>query len=177
MSEKLFYHELFPNAPRDKIVKKLLEAYADEWIAGYYYQLTAITIQGPNSETIAKHFLEEAEEEINKHSRLIAERLNQLNVDLPRDFSKLMEISGCKYPPIPNDPHDLDGWIIAAIKAEMCAINAYKELYELTHGVDPVTEELAEELLADETKHRTDLTDLLTKEGLKRLEEELGQQK
>ena len=174
MTDNLFYHELFPQANKDQIIKKLLEAYADEWVAGYYYQLTAHTIQGPYSEEIAEHFFKEAEEEINKHARIIAERLQQLGVDLPRDFSKIMEISGCKYPPLPQDPHDVDGWLIAAIKAEICAINAYKQLFELTHGVDPVTEELAEDLLADETRHRTELTALLTREGLERLKKELG---
>lgn len=168
-------HELFPQTKKEEIIQKLLEAYADEWVAGYYYQLTAITLQGPLSEILSKHFLEEAEEEINKHARMIAERLDQLDVELPRDFSQLMQISGCKYPPIPNDPYDTDGWLIAAIKAEICAINAYKKLYELTHSVDPVTEELVEELLADETKHRTDLISLLTKEGLERLKRELGE--
>ena len=165
--------ELSPKAPREEIVKALVSAYADEWIAGYYYMLTAQLVQGPLSQVIAEEFAREAEEEITRHARMIAERLQQLGAEPPRDFASLWEASGCKYPPLPDDPFDAEGFIIAAVKAEICAINAYKRLYDLAHGVDPVTEELAEELLADEVEHRTRLTGLLTWEGLERLKKEL----
>ncbi len=161
--------EFIEPVDKQKSINMLLSAYADEWIAAYYYTLTAYAIKGPLSEEVAEHFLEEAKEELEKHARLIADRLQDFDIDPPRDFTKLWEISGCKYPPIPNDPYDIDGWIAAAVKAEECAIRAYKELYQYTHGRDPVTEELAEEILRDEVKHRTDLINLLTKEGAKRL--------
>ncbi|MEM1599069.1 MAG: ferritin-like domain-containing protein [Pyrobaculum sp.] len=148
---------------KDEIVKRLLSAYADEWIAAYYYTLTAYAIKGPLSEEIAEHFLEEAREEIEKHAKMIADRLQDFDVDPPRDFAKLWEISGCKYPPLPEDPYDIDAWVEVAVKAEECAIQAYRDLYKLTHGVDPVTEELAEEILADEVNHRTSLKNLLSK--------------
>jgi len=172
---RLYEHEVIGDADLELIKRKLLEAFADEWVAGYYYMLTAYTIQGPNSGEIAEHFMEESREEIGKHAKMISDRLEELGVDLPRDFSRLYEISGCKYPSLPEDPFDIDGWLIAAVKAEICAINAYKELYHITHGKDPATEELAEDLLRDEVRHRTELMNLLSREGLKRLEEELSQ--
>ena len=166
-------HELSPDTPIKEIIEALLAAYADEWLAGYYYSLTAALVQGPGSTIIAEEFQREAEEEITKHAKMIAERLQQLGTEPPRDFRSLYELSGCKYPPLPSDPYDIDGFLIAAVKAEICAINAYKRLYHLAHGRDPVTEELAEELLADEVEHRTRLTGLLSKEGLERLKKEL----
>ena len=167
-------HELSRDAPTKEIVDALLSAYADEWLAGYYYSLTAALVQGPLSGIVAEEFQKEAEEEITKHARMIAERLQQLGAEPPRDFNQLYQLSTCKYPPLPKDPFDIDGFLTAAIKAEICAINAYKRLYHLAHGRDPVTEELAEELLADEVEHRTRLTSLLTREGLERLKKELG---
>jgi len=155
--------EFLGNVDKNEIVKRLLSAYADEWIAAYYYTLTAYAVKGPLSEEIAEHFLKEAEEEIGKHAKMIADRLQDFDVDPPREFAKLWEISGCKYPALPEDPYDIDAWIMAAVKAEECAIEAYKELYRITHGVDPVTEELAEEILADEVRHRTSLKNLLSK--------------
>jgi Protein distantly related to bacterial ferritins len=95
---------------------------------------------------------------------MIADRLQDFDVDPPKDITKLWDISGCKYPSIPSDPYDIDAWIEAAIKAEECAIGGYKKLYEYTHGKDPVTEELAEEILRDEVRHRTELRNLLTRE-------------
>ncbi len=167
--------EMDPKADKEKIVKKLLSLYADEWIASYYYTYTAYVLKGNVSSEIAEHFLKEAEEEWGKHARMIADRLQDFDVDPPKDFTKLWELSECKYPEIPDDPYDIDGFIIAAVKAELCAIKGYKELYEMTHGVDPVTEELAEDILRDEVKHRTDLVNLLSKEGLERLKKELGE--
>lgn len=175
MDNAFWGHELSPGAKLGEIKSKLLSAYADEWIAGYYYMLTAELVQGHMSGVIAEEFRKEATEEITKHARMIAERLNELGVDPPKDFTKLWEISGCKYPELPEDNHDIDGFLIAAIKAEICAIKAYKELFDLTHGVDPATEELAEDLLRDEVRHRTEMVNLLSKEGLERLRRELGE--
>ncbi|MCX8196035.1 MAG: ferritin-like domain-containing protein [Acidilobaceae archaeon] len=161
--------EFVKQVDEKRLSQALLAAYADEWVAGYYYTLTAYSIQGPVAGEIAENFLKEAKEELTKHAIMIAERLQSLEVELPRDFKALFEISRCKYPELPQDPFDVDGWLIAAIKAEECAIEGYKELYELTHGKDPVTERLAVELLEDEVRHRTELMSLLSEEGLKRL--------
>jgi len=166
--------ELVKTENIEKIKEKLLQAYADEWVAGYYYMLTAELVQGPLSGVVAEEFRKEAIEEISKHATAIAGRLAELGVEPPRDFSKLWELSGCKYPPLPEDPYDVDGFIIASVKAEICAIEAYRELYELAHGTDPVTEELAEDLLRDEVRHRTEMVNLLSREGLERLKKELG---
>ncbi len=155
--------EFIGNVDKGKIVEMLLSAYADEWIAAYYYTLTAYTIKGPLSEEIGEHFLKEAEEELNKHARMIADRLQDLDVDPPRDIAKLWDISSCKYPPLPEDPYDVDAWLVAAVKAEECAISVYRKIFEYTHGKDPVTEELAEDILRDEVRHRTELKNLLSK--------------
>jgi len=174
--EKIAGQELRQDAPLQEIVKALIEAYADEWVAGYYYMLTAQLVQGPNSEVIAKHFTSEAMEEIGEHAKLIGERLEQLGEEPPRDFASLYQTSPCKYPELPGDPYDIDGFIIAAVKAEICAIKAYRRLYDLAHGRDPVTEDLARRLLADEVRHRTELVNLLSREGLERLEKEVWPQ-
>ncbi len=166
-------HEFSGNLDRDKLVKKLLSLFADEWVAAYYYMYTAMAVKGPNSEEIAELFMREAKEEINKHANMIAQRLQELDVEPPKNFKELYDISGCKYPELPEDPYDIDGFIIAAIKAEICAIKGYKDLYDFVHGPDPVTEELAEELIKDETRHRTELYNLLSRDGVKRLEKEL----
>jgi len=40
-----------------KLIDMLLSAWADEWVAAYYYTLTAYTVQGPHAEEIAEPFL------------------------------------------------------------------------------------------------------------------------
>ncbi|WP_460124704.1 ferritin-like domain-containing protein [Stetteria hydrogenophila] len=167
--------ELIKTDVLGKVKEKLLQAYADEWITCYYYMLTAELVQGPLSGVIAETFRKEAVEELTKHAAAIAARLAELGAEseIPRDFAKLWEVGRCKYPPLPSDQHDVDGFIIASIKAEICAIKAYRELYELTRGLDPVTEELVEDILRDEVRHRTEMVNLLSKEGLARLKREL----
>jgi len=165
----LFGHEFVGSIDRDKLVEMLLEAFANEWVAGYYYMVTAYSIQGPGSDVVSKHFIEEAKEELGVHARLIADRLEELGVELPRDFSKLYELSSCKYPKLPSNPFNVGEWIKAAIDAEVCAIESYRRLYEFTHGRDPVSEELARKLLADEVRHRTLLANLLERGVFERL--------
>ena len=52
----------------EEVVRRLLSAYADEWVAAYYYTLTAYAVKGPLSEVVAEHFLEEAREELERHA-------------------------------------------------------------------------------------------------------------
>ncbi len=126
---------------------------------------------------VKKFSAKPAEEELNKHARMIADRLQDFDIDPPRSFEDLYKLSGCKYPELPENPYDIDGFLIAAVKAELCAIKGYKELYEMVKDRDVVTEELAEEILGDETKHRTELVNLLSREGVNRLKEELEKEK
>lgn len=147
----------------------MLSAFADEWITSYYYRVTAYSVKGPLSEEIKETFLEEAKEELEVHAAKIAERLWTLGVSPPRDFKSLWELSGCKYAELPEDPYDIDGWLIAAIKAEECAVKAYEHLIEITMHEDPVTENLVTEILSDEVKHLAELKSLLSKEGAKKI--------
>ena len=76
-----------------------------------------------------------------KRTRVIADSCRILTWIRP-----VCGMSNYKYPELPSDPYDVDVWMAAAIRAEECAIGVYRELYRLTHGADPVTAELAEEV-------------------------------
>lgn len=154
---------------KDEAIKRLLAALSNELITSYYYFVTAYSLRGPLSEELREMFLEEAKEELEVHAKKIADRLWTLGAVPPSDFKSLWELSTCKYPELPGDPYDLDGWLIAAIRAEECAIKQYEELIQLTMHEDPVTENLATELLHDEMEHLAMLKSMLSKEGLKRL--------
>lgn len=89
---------------REEIIKRLLAAYADEWVAGYYYTVTAYSIKGPLSEEIAEHFLEEAKEEILKHAKAIADRLQDFDVDPPESFQNCGSCQSVNTPLCPTTP-------------------------------------------------------------------------
>lgn len=149
--------------PRSRLVELLRSAYADEWIAAYNYQLTAVLVDGPGSKLLEQLFLEEVEDEI-EHSRKIAARLQALGAEPPRNFQELWSTSGCKYPRLPEDTYDQEGFIKAAVEAEKCAIETYRRLYrEAVEAGDPATALLAAELLRDEEEHLVELQSLLPK--------------
>ena len=148
-----------------KLVDMLKKAYADEWIAGYYYLYIGYFVKGPFSEDIEELFNEVAKEELEEHTKMLADRLQQLGEDPPSDFKSLWDLSPCKFPEVPSDPYNTQGLLKAGVLAEECAMKAYKELYDYVHGVDPVTEEVARHLLADETEHRTKFENMMVKQS------------
>lgn len=152
----------------EKLVEMLLSAFADEILAWHQYYVSAYAIRGHLSTELEKIFKEIAEDELNDHAKKLADRLQDFDVD-PPDFRDLWQLSKCKQTELPEDTHDVDGFLIAGILAEKCALEQYREIYMYVFGKDPVTEELIEEIIEDEAKHETIFRNLLSKEGLKKL--------
>lgn len=148
---------------KQKLIEMLKRAYADEWIAGYYYLLISYFVKGPFSEDIEELFSEIGKEELEEHTKMIADRLQQLGEDPPSDFKSLWELSPCKFPELTSDPYNIQLLLKIGVEAEECAIKTYEELYRYTHGVDPITEEIVRHLLYDETEHRTKFDNLRSK--------------
>lgn len=146
-----------------KLVDMLKRAYADEWIAGYYYIAIGYLVKGPFAEDVEEIFLDVAKEELDEHTKMIADRLQQLGEDPPLDFKELWNLSTCKFPELPADPYNVQALYKAGVLAEECAIKVYEDLYHYTHGVDPVTEDIARHILADETEHRTKFENMMVK--------------
>lgn len=149
---------------KEKVVELLKRAYADEWIAGYYYVFLGYFARGLFSEDIAELFTKVAKEELEEHTKMIADRLAQLDEDPPFDFRALWDLSTCKFPELPKDPYDAVSILKAGVEAEECAIKVYKELFEYVHCVDPVTEDVVRHILADEEEHRALFNNMLPKQ-------------
>lgn len=152
------------------LVNMLLSAFADEILAWYQYYVSAYAVKGNISTELEDVFRKIAEDELNDHAKKLVDRLQDFDVD-PPDFRDLWQLSKCRQTELPEDPHDIDGFLIAGILAERCALAHYRELFLYTHGKDPATEEIVEDIIRDEAEHETIFRNLLSKEGLKRLEE------
>lgn len=152
------------------LVDMLVSAFADEILAWYQYYQTAYAVRGNVSKELEDVFKEVAEDELNDHAKMLADRLQDFDVD-PPDFRDLWNLSKCRQTELPEDPHDVDGFLIAGILAEKCALRHYREIYLYVLGKDPATEEIIEDIVRDEAEHETVFRNLLSKEGLKRLEE------
>ncbi len=147
-----------------KIVELLLGALADEFLAYHQYILTAYALKGPLSEELSEVFKTIAEDELKDHFYKLANRLQDFDVDIP-DFRDLWSLSHCKQARLPSDPYDVDGWLRAGLEAEECAIKYYRSIYDTVKDKDPVTEEIIEEILADEVEHYTLFKNLISKTG------------
>ncbi|MBI4336958.1 MAG: ferritin [Chloroflexi bacterium] len=142
------------------LIEDLQHAYADEWLAHYYYLLATNLAAGLNADAVANRLRSQANDELG-HAHRIAQRIIQLGGDLPRDFAQLPRLANCKTFVMPENPADLKGIINAVLAAERCAIDVYLALAEKTRHADPVTHELAESLLADEVDDEEEFENLL----------------
>ena len=166
--------EEYPSRPeikkldKDKIVKMLLSAFADEILAYYMYFIAAYALKGHVSKKLESVFIDVGKDELEDHAKKLMDRLQDFDVD-PPDFRDLWDLSKCKYPELPDDPYDVDAWLAAAVKAEICAIEHYREIYEYVSPNDPVTEEVIEDIIKDEAEHETIFRTLLSKKGAKKV--------
>ena len=136
------------------LVEELNKAYADEWLAYYQYWVGAKVAQGPARGAVAAELEEHADEEL-EHAGMLAERIMQLGgtpILRPEDWFKM---TNCGYE-APEDGY-VEVLLEQNIKGEQCAIEAYQRLMDLTKDADPITYNLALEILTDEVEHEEDL--------------------
>ncbi|MBN2563598.1 MAG: ferritin-like domain-containing protein [Phycisphaerae bacterium] len=153
-------------------VKRLLsllnKAFADEWLAYYQYWLGAKVAKGPMKEAVMAELVQHANDEL-RHADMLSNRILQLGgmpVTKPEDWYKM---TNCGYD-APEKPHVVE-LLKQNIKGEQCAISVYKSMMEVTKEADPVTYNMALQILQDEVEHEEDLEalqediDLMLKRG------------
>lgn len=141
-----------------EITKLLQKAFADEWLAYYQYWIGAKVVKGPMREALIAELVEHADDEL-RHADMIANRLVQLGEDpllKPEDW---YEHTNCGY----DAPEDsfVKPVIEQNIKGEQCAISVYQNMLDFTKDKDPITYNIALQILEDEVDHEEDLQSLL----------------
>ncbi|MDH3868509.1 MAG: ferritin-like domain-containing protein, partial [Desulfuromonadales bacterium] len=114
--------------------------------------------KGPMKEAVIVELELHATEELN-HALMVTNRIIQLGGDPvtdPRDWFKL---TNCAYEP-PDDPF-VKTLLIQNIAGEQCAISVYNQLMEMTRDKDPVTYNMALQIIEQEVEHEEDLQALL----------------
>jgi len=142
------------NMDVNELLKLLNKAYSDEWLAHYQYWIGAKIVKGPMKEAAITELEQHATEELN-HALLLTGRIIQLGgtpITKPADWYKM---TNCGYD-APDDPF-IRVILEQNIKGEQCAIGVYKSLIELTRETDPVTYNLALQILQDEVMHEEEL--------------------
>ena len=142
----------------DKIISLLNKAYADEWLAYYQYWVGSKVARGMMRGAVAAELAEHAQEEF-KHAGMLTERIIQLGGSPLLSPEELLKETNCGYD-APKDPN-VKALLEQNIKGEQCAIAIYKKIADFVKDKDPVTYNLAVEILGDEIGHEEDLESLL----------------
>lgn len=133
------------------VVELLREAYLDEMETVLNYQTNAIVLDGIRAEEIKESLQADIQEELG-HARRLGERLKQLEARPPAS-EEFTAHQDTLQPP--TDSTDVLSVIRGVLDAEEAAISTYRELVDVADAAgDPVTEDLAVELLGDEEAHR-----------------------
>jgi bacterioferritin len=141
-----------------ELLNLLNRAFADEWLAYYQYWLGAKVVKGPMKDAVIAELLQHAADEL-RHAEMLSLRIIQLGgvpVPEPKEW---YTHTNCGYDP-PADPYVMT--ILGQnVRGEQCAIGVYKKLLEITATRDPVTYNLAVQILQDEVAHEEDLQSLV----------------
>ena len=141
----------------EELVKVLNKALSDEWLAYYQYWIGSKVLVGPMKGEVMTELMEHAADEL-RHADMLVQRIIQLGgtpLLKPEDW---MEWTNCGYE-APSDPH-VRKVIEQNIKGEQCAIEVYDRLMKMTEGKDPITYQIAFEIIRDEVEHEEDLQGL-----------------
>jgi bacterioferritin len=137
----------------DDVTRLLREAYTDEIETVMNYLANSIVLDGVRAEEIKESLQADIQEELN-HAQQLGQRLKQID-EVPPGSMEFEPRQESLQPP--EDTTDVVSVIEGVIEAEEDAIATYRDLITAaTEADDPVTEDLAVTLLADEEAHRTE---------------------
>jgi len=142
----------------DKVLGLLNKAFSDEWLAYYQYWLGAKIVRGPTKDNVIAELVQHAADEL-RHADMVANRVIRLGGTPVTEPKRWYDLTNCGYEP-PDDPY-VKVVLEQNIKGEQCAISVYHAMMQETRDKDPVTYELALQIMQDEVEHEEDLQSLL----------------
>ncbi len=148
----------------DALIIELRRAYLMELQTFHSLWTTAIVAEGFHGEELTEHFKADALEELG-HAEKLAQRILELGGDPVVDPGDWQAGTGSAWIAPREDRSDADGMVSDQIRAEAAAIHHYNVVAKMTFGKDPVTYNLATDLLADEVRHEEFLENLLGRKG------------
>lgn len=141
----------------DKIIDLLVKAYNAEIETVMNYIANAVNLDGIRAEHIKKSLQTDVTEELG-HAQQLAARIKVIGGSVPGSMD--LKWSQKMMQP-PKSSTDVLSVIKGVIKAEETAMKGYEEIIEASADVDPVTEDLAITILADEQDHRREFVGFL----------------
>ena len=141
-----------------ELLTLLNKALADEWLAYYQYWIGSKVVAGPMKDAVITELTQHATEEL-AHAELVTTRILQLGGTPVLTPARWFELTNCTYEP-PEDPF-VQTVLEQNIRGEQCAISVYDSLMKVTKEADPVTYNIALQIIEQEVEHEEDLQSLL----------------
>lgn len=141
-----------------RVLELLNKAYAEEWLAYYQYWIGAKVVQGPMKDAVIAELMQHAADEL-RHADMVSNRIIQLGGTPLTSPKQWFDWASCDYD-APDDPF-VRMILEQNISGEQCAINTYNNIIQEIGLKDPVTYNLAVQILQDEVTHEEDLQALL----------------
>lgn len=142
----------------ERVLELLNRAFADEWLAYYQYWLGSKVVAGPMKDAVIAELLQHSLDEL-RHAGMVTTRIIQLGGTPLTTPAKWLEWTNCGYE-APDDPYVRE-ILTQNIKGEQCAISVYNAIIQEVGMKDPVTYNMAVQILQDEVEHEEDLQALL----------------
>ncbi|SEV88934.1 ferritin-like domain-containing protein [Halobacterium jilantaiense] len=137
----------------DEVTRLLRTAYQDEIETVMNYMTNSIVLDGVRAEAIKESLETDIQEELG-HAEQLGHRLKQLD-EAPPASGEFEAHQDSLQPP--EDSTDVLSVIDGVLEAEEDAIETYRSLVHAAEDADdPVTEDIAVTILADEEAHRTE---------------------
>ncbi|MFB6072412.1 MAG: ferritin-like domain-containing protein [Halobacterium sp.] len=137
----------------EEVTRLLKKAYGDEIETVMNYMSNSIVLDGVRAEEVKESLQQDIQEELG-HAEQLGDRLKQLD-EAPPGSAEFEARQQSLQPPA--DTTDVLSVIEGVLDAEEDAIETYRELIDAADDAnDPVTEDLAVTILADEEAHRTE---------------------
>ena len=147
----------------DRVLELLNKAFADEWLAYYQYWIGAKVVEGPMKDAVIAELMQHAADEL-RHADMVSNRIIQLGGTPLTTPKQWFEWTNCGYE-APENPF-VEMILEQNISGEQCAISTYNSIIEEIGMKDPVTYNIAVQMLEDEAVHEEDLQALLEDLGV-----------
>ena len=136
---------------KEEIIELLQKAYCMEMETVANYLANSIHLDGISAEQVKQSLGEDIQEEL-EHATKLGNRIKQLGGCIPGSFALAYDQKNMQPP---EDPTDVVSIVKGVVEAETKAVEHYKKVIDTARDEDPVTEDLAITLSADEMEHRT----------------------
>jgi len=142
---------------QEEVVRLLVKALADEWLASYQYWVCKNLARGAGRTDAIDEF-DQHEKDEKEHADKLMLRINELGGKPIFDPAEWASIGN---PWTVVMTTSVKEQLAITIKAEADAINYYNQVIAYCKGLDEVTMRLCRSILADECEHKYDLERLL----------------